>query len=85
MFQAEWRMHSSPMNVEVDSVFVPGAKLLHEKEVIKNQLMALMGAALVDQVTAKKQHAEAVATAFRTRYPMESALARHQLMTTEHR
>ncbi|MGE0347318.1 MAG: hypothetical protein AB7N73_14470 [Gemmatimonadales bacterium] len=83
LYQVEADVTADALNVEVDYAFVPGSMLARQKEAIKNELLALMQAGLIDQVTVKKLLPTAVPDAFRNSYSLQYARARRQLMVLE--
>jgi hypothetical protein len=64
---------------DVDYTFTPGSMLSRQKESVKNELIELMKAGLIDGATVKKHLSTAVPDVFRTSYNLQEAKARRLL------
>jgi hypothetical protein len=78
-FMVEHEISPDDLKADVDYTFVPGSMLSRQKEAVKNEMLALLQAGLVDAATVKKHLSTAVPDVFRSSYSLQEAKAKRTL------
>lgn len=78
-FMTEFELTEEDLAVDVDYTFLPGSMVARQKEAIKNELLQLKEAGLMDNATVMKAFPTAVPDAFRLSYNLQDAHARRML------
>lgn len=83
-YMVEYEIGPDQLTVDVDYHFVPGSMLAKQKEVIRNEMLTLMQAGLVQPFEAKKFLSSATPDVFRRSYDLQHARARRNLNSIVH-
>lgn len=78
-FMTEFELTEEDLAIDVDYTFLPGSMVARQKEAIKNELLQLKEAGLMDNATVMKAFPTAVPDAFRLSYNLQDAHARRLL------
>jgi hypothetical protein len=78
-FLVESEILPDQLDTDIDYFFTPGSMLSKQKEAVRNEMIALRDAGLIDNATARKFIATAVPDVFRTSNDLHEAKARRNL------
>jgi hypothetical protein len=78
-YMIEQEISPNHLEADVDYHFVPGSMLAKQKEVIRNEMLTLFGAGLIQPHEVRKYLATAVPDVFRRSYDLQEARARRIL------